>query len=198
MSTDSFLVIAETRADHLRQLSQHERSLEWVSASLSEVESEIPDLELAMAVYRRLNPNAGDQGGTGQPAFLGIAGVRADHLRQLSHHMRSLNWVNAPLSEIESEIPDLEKAMAVYRRLIPEEAGEGLDAGSRSAASPPSPASESSGSRGRSGKSRDSDESEDPPSFKEYALQHLDSVAVETDEGSDGQPPAPNGANANF
>lgn len=193
MSTDSFLVIAETRADHLRQLSQHERSLEWVSASLSEVESEIPDLELAMAVYRRLNPNAGDQGAAGQPAFLGIAGVRADHLRQLSHHMRSLNWVNAPLSEVESEIPDLEKAMAVYRRLIPEEAGEGVSAGSRSA----SP-SESSGSRSRSGKSRDTEEGGDPPSFKEYALQHLDSVAVEADEGGDGQPPAPNGANANF
>jgi hypothetical protein len=196
MSNDSFLVIAETRADHLRQLSQHERALEWVSAALSEVESEIPDLELAMAVYRRLNPNAGDQGGSGQPAFLGIAGVRADHLRQLSHHMRSLNWVSAPLSEIEAEIPDLEKAMSVYRRLIPEEAGMGLT-DSRLASSPPSPPSESTSSRGRSGGSRgsrDADDSGEPPSFKEYALQHLDSVAVESDEESDGSPP--NGANA--
>ncbi|HEY7927264.1 MAG: hypothetical protein ACHQ06_02750 [Candidatus Dormibacteria bacterium] len=197
MSNDSFLVIAETRADHLRQLSQHERALEWVSAALSEVESEIPDLELAMAVYRRLNPNAGDQGGPSQPAFLGIAGVRADHLRQLSHHMRSLNWVHAPLSEIEAEIPDLEKAMSVYRRLIPEEASLGLS-GTRSTTAPPSSPPEATSSRGRSGGSRgsrDAEDSGDPPSFKEYALQHLDSVAVETGEEGDGSPA--NGANAN-
>jgi hypothetical protein len=177
MSTDSFLVIAETRADHLRQLSEHERALEWVTASLSEVESEIPDLELAMAVYRRLNPDAVDQAGSGQPDFLGIAGVRADHLRQLSGNMRSLSWVNAPLSEIEAEIPDLEKAMAVYRRLMPDEAGEVVGAATR----------------GRSGRSRGSDEG-DPPSFKEYALQHLDSAGGETNDEGDGRP---NGASAN-
>ena len=180
MTTNSFLVIAETRADHLRQLSQHERALEWVNASLAEVESEIPDLELAMAVYRRLNPSPADTAGSGQPAFLGIAGVRADHLRQLSHHMRALNWVSAPLAEIEAEIPDLEKAMAVYRRLVPEDSGQG------------SASSRSSSSRGRSGAREDEGA---PPSFKEYALQHLDSVAVETEEEGDG--PA-NGASASF
>lgn len=180
MSTNSFLVIAETRADHLRQLSQHERALEWVNASLAEVENEIPDLELAMAVYRRLNPGQGEGAG----AFLGVAGVRADHLRQLSHHMRALNWVSAPLAEIESEIPDLEKAMAVYRRLMPEDSGESSGSSSRS-----------SGGRNRSSASREAEEGGSPPSFKEYALQHLDSVAVETEEADDS--PA-NGASASF
>jgi hypothetical protein len=161
MAGDSFLVVAEARADQLRQLCEHERALEWVTASLSEVESEIPELELAMAVYRRLNPDAADHAASGDPTFLDTAGVRADHLRQLSANMRSLNWVNAPLSEIEAEIPDLEQAMAVFRRLMPEAADEGVGAGARA----------------RSGRSRGSDEGNDPPSFKEYALQHLDTVA---------------------
>jgi hypothetical protein len=180
MSTDSFLVIAATRLDHLRQLSQHERDLEWVTASLSEVENEIPELELAIAVYQRLNPDTADQEGAGQPAFLGIAGERADHLRELSSNMRSLNWVTAPLSEIEAEILDLEKALSVYRRLVPEEAGDVVGAGAR----------------GQSGTSPGSDEIGDPPSFREYALQHLESVAVETSEEGDGHPP--NWANADL
>jgi hypothetical protein len=180
VSTDPFLVIAETRADHLRQLGQHERALEWVTASLSEVESEIPELELAMAVFQRLNPETADQEGDGQPAFLGIAGERADHLRQLSSNMRSLDWLTAPLSDVEAEVLDLETAMSVYRRLVPEEAG----------------AVAGVGAVGHSGTSRGADEIADPPSFREYALQHLDSVAVETGEEGDGNPP--NGANANL
>lgn len=171
MSTNSFPVIAETRADHLRQLSQHERALEWINASLAEVESEIPDLELAMAVYRRLNPSPADTAGSGQPAFLGIAGVRVDHLRQLSHHMRALNWVSAPLAEIETEIPDLEKAVAVYRRLVPDEAGDSGSSSSRSS------------SRSRSTAAAAADEPSSPPSFKEYALQHLD-ASGDSDEGN--------------
>jgi hypothetical protein len=179
MTTNNFVEIAETRADHLRQLSQHERALEWINASLAEVESEIPDLELAMAVYRRLNPSPADVAGSGQPAFLGIAGVRADHLRQLSHHMRALNWVSAPLAEIETEIPDLEKALAVYRRLVPGEGGSESTSSSSSSGS-------SRSSRSRSTASDTSEEAASPPSFKEYALQHLDSG--DSDEG--------NGANA--
>ena len=171
MSTNSFLDIAGTRADHLRQLSTHERALEWINASLAEVESEIPDLELAMAVYRRLNPSPADTAGSGQPAFLGIAGVRVDHLRQLSHHMRALNWVSAPLAEIETEIPDLEKAMAVYSRLVPGDAGESTSGGSRSS------------SRSRSSSSSSAEEPSTPPSFKEYALQHLD-ASGDSDEGN--------------
>lgn len=174
MSSESFLVIAETRADHLRRLSQHERALEWVTASLSEVESEIPDLELAMAVYRRLNPNAAG----GAAAFLDTAGVRADHLRQLSAHMRALNWVNAPLNDVEAEIPDLEKAMSVYRRLMPEESGEVVASGT--------------GSRGRGAKSHDAESPAEPPSFKEYALQHADSRG-DGEEKPDGPP---NGASS--
>ncbi|MEO8898784.1 MAG: hypothetical protein ABI352_04960 [Candidatus Dormibacter sp.] len=177
MATDSFLGIAETRADHLRQLSEHERALAWVTASLSEVDSEIPELELAMAVYRRLNPDAADRASSGEPAFLDTAGERVDHLRQLSANMRSLNWVNAPLSEIEAEIPDLEKAMAVFRRLMPEAADEAVGAAAR----------------GRSGRSRGSDDGNDPPSFKEYALQHLDSAAGESKHEGAGRP---NGAGA--
>jgi hypothetical protein len=178
MTTNSFVEIAETRAEHLRQLSQHERALEWINASLAEVESEIPDLELAMAVYRRLNPSPADTAGSGQPAFLGIAGVRADHLRQLSHHMRALNWVSAPLAEIETEIPDLEKAMSVYRRLVPGDGGETTSSSSNSS---------SRSSRSRSTASEAPDQASSPPSFKEYALQHLD-ASGDSDEG--------NGANA--
>jgi hypothetical protein len=186
MSTDSFLSIAETRADHLRQLSQHERALEWVNASLTEVESEIPELELAMAVYRRLNPAAPDMvGSSGQPAFLEIAGVRADHLRQLSHHMRSLDWVTGPLHEIEHEIPELDMAMAVYRRLIPDAA----DSGSRSSGR----GSRSSGARA----SQEPAQGEgDPPSFREYAMQHLDATGSE-DDRTDTNPSA-SGSNIIF
>jgi len=60
MKHNSFLGTAETRAGHLRELSQHIRSLEWTNASLREVEHEIPELELAMAVYRRLNAEGSD------------------------------------------------------------------------------------------------------------------------------------------
>jgi hypothetical protein len=66
--------------------------------------------------------------------------------------------------------------MAVYRRLIPDESGEVVGAAAR----------------GRSGRSRGADES-DPPSFKEYALQHLDSVGGEAGDEGDGRG---NGANA--
>ncbi|MBJ7607929.1 MAG: hypothetical protein JF887_00650 [Candidatus Dormibacteraeota bacterium] len=192
MSTNSFLSIAEGRVDHLRQLSHHERSLEWVNASISEVESEIPDLELSMAVYRRLNPNAADVAGSGAPAFLGIAGVRADHLRQLSHHMRALNWVSAPLAEIESEIPELDKAMSVYRRLLPESGETGRsDTGATAKSS--SPAAAAKGRPASTRGARDTDESTDPPSFKEYALQHLDAVAVE--DGADERESSRPGAN---
>jgi hypothetical protein len=165
--SDSFLAIAETRADHLRRLSRHERELEWVNASLSEVETEIPELELAMAVFRRLNPKAGELNDNGQPGFLAITEVRVGHLRELSRHMRALDWVSAPLAEIEAEIPDLEKAMSVYRRLAPDDGAEVV-----AAVAP----SEPSGSKARSARSRDSEAANQPPSFKEYALQHLDSV----------------------
>ncbi|HEY8675704.1 MAG TPA: hypothetical protein VIO13_07020 [Candidatus Dormibacteraeota bacterium] len=43
----------ETRAVHLRELSEHMHALEWVNASLSDVENEVFELDVAMNVYRR-------------------------------------------------------------------------------------------------------------------------------------------------
>ena len=119
MNNSAFLVTAEARAAHLRELSHHLRSLDWTNAARREVEHEIPELELAMAVYRRLNSDGGTLDG-GAQAFLTIAEVRADHLRQVSHHMHALEWVHASLTEVENEIPELELTMAVFRRLTGE------------------------------------------------------------------------------
>lgn len=189
MKNAPFLGIAETRAEHLRELSRHERSLGLVDSSLAEIENEIPELELAMTVYRRLNPGLADSSATGQPAFLGIASSRTDHLRQLSQHMRALDLVSAPLSDVEAEIPQLDNAMAVYRRLMGDETTH-ADAGTAPQAETVSPELLETPrvSRGPG--------VSEPPTFREYALRHREAAAAEPDEDRDSrpEPTAANGA----
>jgi hypothetical protein len=116
----SFLGTAEARAEHLRELSHHVRSLNLASASQRDAEGEIPELETAMTVYRRLSPK-GDGTFEAEPqAFLGLAEDRADHLRKVTEHLQALGRAEAELSEIDAEIPELELAMTVYRRLTDE------------------------------------------------------------------------------
>jgi hypothetical protein len=123
MNTASFLDTAETRATHLRELSNSLRALEWTNAVRRDIDHEIPEIEVAMAVYRRLSAEGyRPDDALGAWEFLADADSRADHLRQASHHMHSLDWVHASLIEVEHEIPDLELAMAVYRRLSAEAA----------------------------------------------------------------------------
>jgi hypothetical protein len=188
MNNSAFLDTAETRAVHLRELSHHLRSLEWTNAARREVEHEIPELELAMAVYRRLN----SEGGTledGAKAFLTVAEDRADHLRQVSHHMHSLEWVHASLTEIENEIPELELTMAVYRRLTGESEEHGratTKAGATAApkARPAAPAPPAP----QTDKAEADAESGPAPSFSQFAMAHLDPAtdAAEAGPGSNG------------
>ena len=190
MNNFAFLGTAETRAEHLRELSQHIRSLEWTNASLREVEHEIPELELAMAVYRRLNAEGSDTSEVetaGAKAFLSIAEARAVHLRQISHHMHSLEWVHASLTEVENEIPELELAMAVYRRL----SGEAGETGARSPAKSAEPAPKARPAPAPSPREQDEAEAESgpAPSFSQFAMAHLD-PATETAEPGSG----PNGS----
>jgi hypothetical protein len=175
MNNTPFLDTAETRAAHLRELSHHLRSLEWTNAARREVEHEIPELELAMAVYRRLNAEGGSLE-DGAKAFLSVADARAEHLRQVSHHMHALEWVHASLTEVENEIPELELAMAVYRRL----SGDADDAGARPAAKSAAPASKA---RPTATSPREEDEAESgpAPSFSQFALAHLDPAADTAD-----------------
>jgi ribosomal protein L24E len=118
MNTASFLDTAETRATHLRELSNSLRALEWTNAVRRDIDHEIPEIEVAMAVYKRLGAEGfKPDDALGAWEFLRDADARADHLRQASHHMHSLEWVHASLIEVEHEIPDLELAISVYRRL---------------------------------------------------------------------------------
>jgi hypothetical protein len=121
MNTASFLDTAETRATHLRELSNSLRALEWTNAVRRDIDNEIPEIEVAMGVYRRLSAEGyKPEDALGAWEFLADADDRVDHLRQASHHMHSLDWVHASLIEVEHEIPDLERAMSVYRRLSAE------------------------------------------------------------------------------
>jgi hypothetical protein len=168
MKTSSFLGTAEARADHLRELSHHLRSLDWTSASLGEAEHEIPELELAITVYRRLSPEGADTSTAGDPdVFLNTAESRVEHLRQLGDHMRALDWVQASLTEVENEIPELEVAITVYRRLTGE-----TDSGLRSSATADSTPGKRSGARSP----RDDEEAQTDfaPSFSQFAVQHLE------------------------
>jgi hypothetical protein len=168
MKKPSFLATTEDRAGHLRELSHHIRSLDWTNASLRDVEHEIPELELAMSVYQRLNGEGGDAPDpdeAGAQDFRSLAETRVSHLRQLSVHLRALEWDHAALTEVEKEIPELELAMAVYRRLTGE--ADGI------AARPPKPPA-------ATGKSRAAAPPEPvpAPSFSQFALTHLDPVAA--------------------
>ncbi len=197
MNNSAFLDTAETRAAHLRELSHHLRSLEWTNAARREVEHEIPELELAMAVYRRLNAE-GRNAEEGAKAFLTVAEVRAEHLRQVSHEMHALEWVHASLSEVENEIPELELAMAVYRRLTGE-AEDNARSTARASSTPsraraaaaaePTPAVVADADADADAEADpDSDaESGSAPSFSQFAMAHLDSSAKTADA-------APNGA----
>lgn len=190
MNTASFLDTAETRATHLRELSNSLRALGWTNAVRRDIDHEIPEIEVAMAVYRRLSAEGyKPDDALGAWEFLADADSRADHLRQASHHMHSLDWVHASLIEVEHEIPDLEMAMVVYRRLSAEanERNEGSAAKSPAASAaavpvsvavpvfplpmqvgPPSPASDA--------------ETESVPSssFRQFVMNQSDADAVET------------------
>jgi hypothetical protein len=187
MNTSSFLDTAETRAAHLRELSHHLRSLEWTNAARREVEHEIPELELAMAVYRRLNSDGGNLE-DGAKAFLTVAEVRADHLRQVSHHMHALEWVHASLTEVENEIPELELTMAVYRRLTGESEDHGRATAKASAPAPKARATAAAPPAPESGPA-ESDDSGPAPSFSQFAMAHLDPASEDADAG-----PGSNGA----
>lgn len=56
---DGFLGIAAVRAEQLLQVAQDMQALEWETASLTEIENEIPELELTISVYRRLTGKGG-------------------------------------------------------------------------------------------------------------------------------------------
>ncbi len=167
MTTTSFLTRAGARVDQLRELSRLLRSLNWTSATLPDAEHEIPELEVAMTVYRRLNPEGADaaDGGDAQ-AFLSLAESRADHLRQLSQHMHSLDSVHSSLTEIENEIPELELTMTVYRRLT----GETDEPRSAAAAAVPAKARAGAGS----GWEDEETDAAPVPSFSQFAIQRLD------------------------
>src|SRR5579863_4313989 len=62
VSTHPFLSAAETRAAHLREIDAHMSALGMREVRLADVQREIPELEAAMAVYRRLS-----DGGTSEP-----------------------------------------------------------------------------------------------------------------------------------
>ncbi len=167
MKKPSFLAASEDRAGHLRELSHHIRSLDWTNASLRDVEHEIPELELAMSVYQRINGEGGDSPEpdvAGAQDFRSLAETRVSHLRQLSVHLRALEWDHASLTEVEKEIPELELATAVYRRLT----GEADGIAARPAKAP------------AAGKSRPAAPPEPvpAPSFSQFALTHLDPVAA--------------------
>ncbi len=105
--------------------------------------------------------------------------------------MHSLEWVHASLTEVENEIPELELAMAVYRRLtgdgeepgrtVPRRHGGARPQGSRR---PPRrrrrPSEEAT--------SRRTAEAGPAPSFSQFAMAHLDPATEATDAG-----PASNG-----
>jgi hypothetical protein len=191
MNNSAFLATAETRAAHLRELSHHLRSLDWTNASRREVEHEIPELELAMAVYRRLN----SEGGTledGAQAFLTIAEVRADHLREVSHNMHALEWVHASLTEVENEIPELELTMAVYRRLTGESDDAGRATPKQAAPAPKARAAAPAAAPAPAEKEQPEPEADaetgPAPSFSQFAMAHLDpsAEAAEAGTGSNG------------
>ena len=97
-------------------------------------------------------------------SFLETAKTRADHLRQISAHMHALDWVTASLHDVEGEIPELEAAMAVYRRLESSPTGP----------SPAAPRRSTSASRSSSRRPAARRASKPAaPSFKDFARQHL-------------------------
>jgi hypothetical protein len=185
MNNTAFLNTAEGRAAHLRELSHHLRSLDWTNAARREVEHEIPELELAMAVYRRLNSDGGTLD-EGAQAFLTIAEVRADHLRQVSHHMHALEWVHASLTEVENEIPELELTMAVFRRLTGDSDETGRTAAKAAAPAPKARTTTPASPATEAEKPESAVETGPAPSFSQFAMAHLDPATETADAASNG------------
>jgi hypothetical protein len=174
MKNPSFLSTAETRAAHLTELSHHVRSLGWTDATLREVEHEIPELEMAMAVYRRLSTETERVDG-GATDFLTIAEDRVEHLSQVAHHMRSLERVHASVIEVDNEIPEIEVAIAVYRRLM-------ADPGDAAVATPADAAPDYAAARGVPAEDA-APEAPPVPCFSQFALTHLDAAGNENGDG---------------
>ncbi len=177
MTTPSFLDTAATRADSLRQLGDHMRSLDWTSASLPEVEHEIPELDLAITVYRRMTGE--DVHGSDAASFLGIAADRVGHLREVTEEMHSLEWVHASLADIDREIPELDLTMTVYRRLT------GEDSGHLEASTEPDPAPTAESTATPSAAQDDDPDPSAVPNFSEFAKRSFEGPAWSTRETAD-------------
>ena len=118
--------------------------------------------------------------------FLTVAESRAAHLRQLSLHMTALALDTVALADVQREIPELEAAMSVYRRLSSSRDATANGASpttTRPRAAKPAPGTLPPTGTRRSRRPRRGDE---PPSFKEFALTHLDSLAQVAGDGDDG------------
>jgi hypothetical protein len=63
----------ESRAAHLRELSHHMQALELTTASLTDVDAEAVELEMAVTVYRRFAGESGDV-----PTPSGATGIGTD------------------------------------------------------------------------------------------------------------------------
>ena len=117
--------------------------------------------------------------------FLTTAETRAAHLREIDQHMSALGMHEVRLADVQREIPELEAAMAVYRRLS--------DGAAPAAAAPRAKApARRAPSRASSPAARPR-RAPEPPSFKEFALTQLDSIAAGADA-----PPAPPGSQPAF
>jgi hypothetical protein len=178
----SFLGTAEARAEHLRELSHHVRSLNLASASQRDAEGEIPELETAMTVYRRLSPKGDGAFETEPQAFLSLAEDRCGHLQKVTEHLQALGRAEAQLSEIEAEIPELELAITVYHRLTDEaETTEETDDSRSAALAAPFTFSVN---HGVIRPEADLEEPEAPAgsSFSQFAKRHLDPNGNQTAE----------------
>ena len=123
--------------------------------------------------------NAWHHGGVTTHPFLTAADTRTAHLRALEQHMTALELATVSLAAVQRETLELEAAMAVYRRLSDESTtstttGNGASrATTKPRAARPAPSSKSPKSTRRVRRPRRTAE---PPSFKEFALTHLDSL----------------------
>ncbi|MHB8719525.1 MAG: hypothetical protein ACYDAC_11645 [Candidatus Dormibacteria bacterium] len=108
--------------------------------------------------------------------FLTVAESRAAHLREIERHLAALGMREVRLDDVEREIPELETAMSVYRRLSEPAEVETARPAATPAAATVAPASVTTA------KPRQRRRSPAPPSFKEFALTQLDSLAQKADE----------------
>lgn len=114
----------------------------------------------------------GTIGGVTTHPFLTTAQTRLAHLRALDQHLTALELATVALADVRREIPELEAAMAVYRRLSDEAAttaNGATPATTQPRAARPAPGPKSAKSTRRVRRPRRAAE---PPSFKEFALTH--------------------------